>query len=197
MMEDVVLDILEESVRVKRESVRTYTDRILAAAGYCSECIVAGRKIMIFGNGGSAADAQHIAAEFVNRFRIDRKPLPALALTTDTSTITSIANDFSFEEIFSKQIAALGRPGDVALGISTSGDSPNVVRALTAAKDAGINTIGLTGRGGRIAESADVVIPVLSDTTARIQETHILIGHLLCELVDRTLFPDAFTGGVQ
>lgn len=196
-MKDIILNILEESVRVKQESVRAGSDRILEAVRYCADCIASGHKLMIFGNGGSAADAQHIAAEFVNRFQIDRKPLPAVALTTDTSTITSIANDFSFEEIFSKQIAALGKPGDAALGISTSGSSANVVRALQTARECGLITIGLTGRGGRIADIADVTIPALSDVTARIQETHILVGHLICDLVDRILFPTAFSGAVS
>ena len=146
------------------------------------------RKLLIFGNGGSAADAQHIAAEFVNRFCIERRPLAAIALTTDTSIITSIGNDYHFDQIFAKQLRALGAADDVAIGISTSGNSPNVLAAVTAAREMGLYTIGLTGRGGRLAETAELVYPVASDITARIQETHITLMHVLCDLVDRILF---------
>jgi len=169
-MKKIILDILQDSMG-----------------------IVSGHKILIFGNGGSAADAQHIAAEFVNRFQIERPPLAALALTTDTSIITSIGNDYHFDEIFSKQIAALGRKNDIAVGISTSGNSKNVVKAIQAAKNIGMFTIGLTGRGGEIATCSDLVFAVESDTTARIQETHITLGHILCDLVDRILFPEKFS----
>ncbi len=151
-----------------------------------------GHKIMLFGNGGSAADAQHIAAEFVNRFTIERPPLAAMALTTDTSILTSIGNDYDFDEIFTKQILALGQKDDIALGISTSGNSTNVLNAFKTARNAGIFTLGMTGRGGKIKGLADMVLTVASDVTARIQETHILMGHILCELVDRVLFPESF-----
>ena len=147
-----------------------------------------GRKILLFGNGGSAADCQHIAAEFVNRFQIERKPLPAIALTTDTSIITSIGNDYAYEDIFFKQIQALGKKGDIALGISTSGNSPNVIKAVEEAKDIGISIIGFSGNKGKLKTLSDIPFCVDSDTTARIQEVHILLAHILCDLTERILF---------
>ena len=188
----IITDILEDSLNVTRASVLANVDRIRRGADVLAGCISTGHKILIFGNGGSAADSQHIAAEFVNRFRIERPPLAALALTTDTSVITSIGNDYHFDEVFEKQIHALGIKGDVAWGISTSGNSPNVVKAVQAARSRGLSTIGMAGRGGKLAECADLVFTVESSVTARIQETHTIIGHLLCELVDRILFPEAF-----
>ena len=144
---------------------------------------------MLCGNGGSAADAQHIAAEFVNRFQLERKPLPALALTTDTSIITSIANDYGYEKIYSKQITALGAEGDILLSISTSGNSPNIISAIITAKKMGIYTVGLSGRdGGEMNKLVDLSMVVESNSTPRIQEVHILTGHLICELVDYILF---------
>jgi D-sedoheptulose 7-phosphate isomerase len=145
---------------------------------------------LIFGNGGSAADAQHIAAEFINRFRIERPPLAALALTTDSSVLTSIGNDYQFDLIFDKQVRALGREGDVAWGISTSGNSRNVIEAVQTARRQGLTTIAMTGRGGRLAVSADLVFSVDSDVAARVQEAHRTLAHLLCELVERILFPE-------
>jgi len=192
-MKKIILDTLQDSIDVKDRFVKNNVDLIERGANILASGIVSGHKILIFGNGGSAADAQHIAAEFVNRFQIERPPLAALALTTDTSIITSIGNDYHFDEIFSKQIAALGRKDDIAVGISTSGSSKNVVKAIRAAKNIGMFTIGLTGRGGEIAACADLVFAVESDTTARIQETHITLGHILCDLVDRILFPDKFS----
>ncbi len=192
-MKKIILDILQDSIDVKDRFIKNNVDLIERGANILASGIVSGHKILIFGNGGSAADAQHIAAEFVNRFQIERPPLAALALTTDTSIITSIGNDYHFDEIFSKQIAALGRKDDIAVGISTSGSSKNVVNAIQAAKNIGMFTIGLTGRGGEIAACADLVFAVESDTTARIQETHITLGHILCDLVDRILFPEKFS----
>jgi D-sedoheptulose 7-phosphate isomerase len=192
-MKKIILDILQDSISVKDRFIKNNIDLIERGADILASGIVSGHKIMIFGNGGSAADAQHIAAEFVNRFQIERPPLAALALTTDTSIITSIGNDYHFDEIFSKQIAALGRKNDIALGISTSGNSKNIIKALRAAKNIGMFTMGLTGRGGEIAECSDLVFAVESDTTARIQETHITLGHILCDLVDRILFPEKFS----
>ncbi len=192
-MKKIILDILQDSIDVKDRFIKNNADLIERGANILASGIVSGHKILIFGNGGSAADAQHIAAEFVNRFQIERPPLAALALTTDTSIITSIGNDYHFDEIFSKQIAALGRKDDIAVGISTSGSSKNVVNAIQAAKNIGMFTIGLTGRGGEIAACADLVFAVESDTTARIQETHITLGHILCDLVDRILFPEKFS----
>jgi D-sedoheptulose 7-phosphate isomerase len=188
----IISEILEESLRVKRASIQANAERIGTAADVLAACLSGGRKILIFGNGGSAADAQHLAAEFVNRFRIERPPLAALALSTDTSVLTSIGNDYHFDEVFEKQLRALGRKGDVAWGISTSGNSPNVVKAIRTARANGLKTIGMTGPGGQLAECAELVLTVESSVTARIQETHITMGHLLCELVDRILFPEGF-----
>ncbi|MFP4347693.1 MAG: D-sedoheptulose-7-phosphate isomerase [Thermodesulfobacteriota bacterium] len=194
-MKNQILDILSDSISVKERFVHANLDTILDAADRLSVCLASGHKILLFGNGGSAADAQHMAAEFVNRFRIERRPLAAMALTTDTSILTSIGNDYSFDDLFSKQVQALGRPGDVALGISTSGNSENVVRAMQSAGNIGMITIGFSGRGGRMRDHADLLFSVPSDTTARVQETHILLGHILCELTDRILFPLAFGSG--
>ena len=144
---------------------------------------------MIFGNGGSAADAQHIAAEFVNKFMIERPPLPAMALTTDTSILTSVSNDYNFDDVFSKQIQALGIEGDVAWGISTSGEAANVLAGLRVARNRGLRTIGMTGSGdGKMAEFAQVLLRVDAENTARIQECHITMAHIICELVDYQLF---------
>jgi len=188
----IISEILEDSLRVKRASIQANADRISQGADVLAACLSGGHKILIFGNGGSAADAQHIAAEFVNRFRIERPPLAALALTTDTSVLTSIGNDYHFDEVFEKQVRALGVTNDVAWGISTSGNSPNVIKAIRSARAQGLKTIGMTGQGGQLAECADLVLTVESSVTARIQETHITMGHLLCELVDRILFPEGF-----
>jgi len=191
-MKKIILKNLEESIEVKDRFIKNNIDLISKGAEMIATCLASGHKILIFGNGGSAADAQHIAAEFVNRFKIERSPLAAIALTTDTSIITSIGNDYHFNEIFSKQIKALGKKDDIAWGISTSGNSKNVIQAINAAKDIGISTIGLTGRRGKLAESADLVFSVESDVTARIQEAHITLEHILCDLVDRILFPQMF-----
>jgi D-sedoheptulose 7-phosphate isomerase len=191
-MKDIIFNILEDSLRVKRSFVEDNIDTIIKAADLIATCISAGQKILIFGNGGSAADAQHLAAEFVNRFKIERPPLAAIALTTDTSLLTSIGNDYHFDEIFSKQIKALGNRNDVAWGISTSGNSGNVIKAMQAAKSKGLKSIGMTGRGGKLLECADLAFCAESHDTPRIQEAHITVGHILCELVDRTLYPEAF-----
>ena len=191
-MKNIIFNTLQETAKIKERFINDHVDRIQHGADKLATCIASGHKILIFGNGGSAADAQHIAAEFVNRFQIERPPLAALALTTDTSVITSIGNDYSFDDIFYKQVKALGTKGDVAVGISTSGNSENVVKAILAAKDIGMLSIGLTGSGGRLAECADMVFSVKTDITARIQEAHILLGHIWCDLVDRILFPEKF-----
>ena len=191
-MKDIILTILQESLATKEQSVKKNIDLIQKAADRLVECITSGHKILLFGNGGSAADAQHIAAEFVNRFQVERQPLAALALTTDTSIITSIGNDYHFDEIFSKQILALGKKDDIAVGLSTSGNSENVIQAVEAAKSLDMFTIGLTGRGGRLADCADLIFRIDSDTTARVQETHITLAHILCDLVERILFPEKF-----
>jgi len=171
---------------LEQDEQLTNLARILAGA------LSSGRKVLLFGNGGSAADAQHIAAEFAGRFYIDRAALPALALTTNTSSLTAIGNDYGFQCVFARQVEALGSVGDIAIGISTSGSSPNVLEGLRAAKRKGMVTAGLTGKGGGLlVREADHCICVPSDDTPRIQEAHILIGHILCELVEQALFGGA------
>ena len=160
---------------------------IVQAGAALTAAVRGGCKVLAFGNGGSAADAQHFVAELVGRFERERRALAAVALTTDTSVLTAIGNDYGFDRVFSRQVEALGRAGDVALGISTSGNSPNVVRALEAARTRGMVTIALTGRGGRAAALADVHVAVDEDRTARIQEVHITVLHILCELVEQEL----------
>ena len=183
---------LAQSVIAQQAFAEASSDRIIQLVEWTIETFRSGGKLLIFGNGGSAADAQHVAAEFVNRFKIDRQPLPAIALTTDSSILTSIGNDFSFDMIFVKQVKALGKPGDLVLGISTSGNSPNVVKAIAAAKEMNIRTAALTGgssnTGGEIGGLADLVLNVPTDSTAHIQETHLWVEHILCELVEKELF---------
>lgn len=191
-MKKIVLNILEASIAIKRDCIENNIDNIIRAADMLASCITTGHKVLIFGNGGSAADAQHLAAEFVNRFQIERPPLAAIALTTDTSILTSIGNDYHFNDIFAKQVEALGRRGDIAWGISTSGNSANVIKAIEAARKIGVTTIGMTGRGGELAACTDLVFSVPSDTTARIQESHITLGHILCDLLERKLYPNEF-----
>jgi len=189
-MKNIVLNILEESINIKSKFIKSNIDLIVEASEKLAYSLASNKKILIFGNGGSAADAQHLAAEFVNRFQIERPPLAAMALTTDTSVITSIGNDYGFDEIFEKQIRALGNKDDIAWGISTSGNSPNVIKGMNAAKDMGLFTIGFTGQGGgKLAECSDMLFAVESDKTARIQETHITLGHIFCDLTERILFP--------
>jgi D-sedoheptulose 7-phosphate isomerase len=188
-MEDHIVKIFKESIRVKEAFVNENLSKLVNVVEAIIAALKAGNKILIFGNGGSAADAQHIAAEFVNRFVIERPPLPAIALTTDTSIITSIGNDYDFSEIFSKQIRAIGQSGDIAWGISTSGNSANVLKGLEVAKKMGLVTIAFTGKdGGNIAKIADLSVNVSSSVTARIQEVHITAGHAICDLVDIKLF---------
>jgi D-sedoheptulose 7-phosphate isomerase len=193
-MEDHIVKIFRESSHLKEAFVGENLDAIVNVVEVITAALKAGNKILLFGNGGSAADAQHLAAEFVNRFLIERPPLPAIALSTDTSVITSIGNDYDFSEIFSKQIRAIGQAGDVAWGISTSGSSPNVIKALEVAKKIGMVTIGMTGKdGGNIAKMVDYSLNVSSTSTPRIQEVHITAGHVICEMIDFKLFqrPDA------
>lgn len=190
-MKNKILTILEQSVATKTNFIRANLDAIATASENLADCLASGHKIMIFGNGGSAADAQHIAAEFVNRFAFDRRPLAAIALTTDTSILTSIGNDYSYDDIFVRQVLALGKKDDVAWGISTSGNSPNVVRALETAHSEGLMTLGLAGgNGGKMAPVCDHLLAVPGPNTARIQETHITVGHILCALVEEILFPE-------
>lgn len=188
-MEDYIIKAFRESVQVKEVFLNENLNRVVAAIDAVTAALTAGSKILLFGNGGSAADAQHLAAEFVNRFLIERPPLPAIALTTDTSVITSIGNDYDFSDIFSKQIRAIGQRGDIAWGISTSGNSANVVKGLEAAKKIGMTTIGFTGRdGGEIGRMVDFHLNVSSKSTPRIQEVHLTVGHVICEMVDFKLF---------
>ena len=191
-MKEAIRRAFDESVRVKQAFLRDSIDNIVKAVDAVVTAFNMGNKLLIFGNGGSAADAQHLAAEFVNRFRIERPPLPAIALTTDSSALTSIANDYDYAEIFAKQARALGKPGDVALAISTSGNATNILRAVQTCRELKITTIGLTGgKGGKLAHQVDHLLCVSATlNTARIQEAHILIGHVICELVDSRLFPE-------
>ena len=183
-------ELFRESAHAKQVFLSEQADALVRAIELVASALAAGGKVLLFGNGGSAADAQHIAAELVGRFIGERKALPAIALTTDTSALTAIANDYGYDEVFARQVRALGRPGDVAIGISTSGNSPSVILAVDAARAAGLTTIGLTGgNGGKLANAVDVCLPVSASTlSCRIQETHILIGHVICELVERRLF---------
>jgi D-sedoheptulose 7-phosphate isomerase len=188
-MEERILEYARQSVAIKQ----TFFEQHAAVVGEAAEIIIAavkaGGKLLIFGNGGSAADAQHIAAELVNRLTYDRPPIAALALTTDTSILTSVGNDASFADLFERQLRALGRAGDVALAISTSGNSPNVLRAVTAARQLNIKVVAMAGRsGGKLAPLADVALVVEADNTQHIQETHITIGHILCELIQDAIY---------
>lgn len=180
------------SIEAKRRTLDAMGPRIVRAAERLANCLRQGGKILICGNGGSAADAQHFAAELVNRFEIERPGLAAIALTTDSSALTCIANDYAFEQVFARQTRALGRPQDILLAISTSGNSPNIMAVIEAARELGLITVALTGRdGGRMADQLggeDIEIRVEATATARIQEVHILIIHCLCDLVDQLLF---------
>ncbi len=188
-MKEIVLKYFEESIEVKRRFIQDNLDLLLLVADSIKEAFVRGNKLLIFGNGGSAADAQHIAAEFINRFLKEREPLPAIALTTDTSVITSIGNDYDFSLIFSKQIQALGKKGDIAWGITTSGNSVNVINGLRVAKGMGLLTIALTGRdGGMCGRMVDFHLNVPSQETPLIQETHITIAHVISKLVEAKIF---------
>ena len=182
--------LFAESARARDVFLEENADALARAVELVGDALAAERKVLLFGNGGSAADAQHIAAEFVGRFARERRALPALALTTDTSALTAIANDYGYEHVFARQVHALGVAGDVALAISTSGRSPNVLRAVEACRERGVRTVGLTGGdGGPLATMVEVSLRVSASThSARIQETHILVGHVICELVDRRLF---------
>ena len=180
---------LREGAQLHLQLVEACIDTITRAADVLHKCLVSGNKILLFGNGGSAADAQHVAAEFVCRFSGDRIPLPAIALTTDTSALTAIGNDYGFNQVFARPVAALGRRGDVAIAISTSGRSPNVLAGVETAREKGLTTIGLTGGdGGLLAAAVDVCILVPATSTARIQECHLAIEHVLCEMVESLLF---------
>ena len=187
-MKNLIQQSVEDSITAKKDFFAKNIKKVESCAYIMALALKKGRKILLFGNGGSAADCQHIAAEFVNRFQMERKPLPAIALTTDTSIITSIGNDYSFEDIFFKQVQALGKKGDIVLGISTSGNSPNVIKAVQEAKKMGLLIIGFSGEKGKLKKLSDIPFCVDSDTTARIQEVHILLAHILCDLTERIIF---------
>lgn len=191
--EQRVAKSIKASIAVK-ERLLSSAEVVLAIAKVSEvvvEALDQGGKVLLFGNGGSAADAQHIAAEFVGRFAFNRPALPALALSVNTSCLTAIGNDYGFDLVFSRQIEALARKGDVAIGISTSGNSPNVLRAMSVARDLGLHTVALAGcTGGQLKDTVDHCICVPSNETPRIQECHILIGHIISELVERTLFDE-------
>src|SRR5262249_4739861 len=186
-------DFVAESVRVKTQFFQENKDRIAQTAAIIAHSVRNGRKILFFGNGGSAADAQHLAAEMVGRFGPDRAALAAISLATDPSVLTALGNDYGYDNVFARQIEALGNAGDTAIGISTSGNSPNILHALDVARLKGLFTVGFTGEsGGQMTDRAEVLFRVPSRQTSRIQETHILLGHIICELIDRELFREAY-----
>ena len=178
---------IENGIKLKKY-LQKEVKNLVTMAELLADAFRKGSKVLLFGNGGSAADAQHIACELAGKFYLDRAPLPAIALTTNTSTLTAIGNDYRYEEIFSRQLKALVREGDVVIGISTSGNSPNVLRGIEEAKRLGATTIGFTGRGGKLKKLADCVLAVPSVDTHRIQEAHITAGHIICYLVEQALF---------
>jgi len=186
--ETLVSDSIRDSIRVKETLLETMVPLIAKIANLISKSIASGGKLILFGNGGSAGDAQHIAAELLGRFELERPAFPAIALTTNSSTLTAIANDYGYEQIFSRQIQGLANAGDVVIGISTSGNSPNVLEAIRIAKEKGAIPIGMTGeKGGQLALECTYCFQVPSSRTARIQESHIMIGHLLCLLIEKNL----------
>ena len=187
-MRDRIIDIINDSIHMKEQMLHTQIDNIIKATKIIITSLKAGGKVLLFGNGGSAADAQHIAAELVGRFQQERPGLPAIALNTNTSIITAIGNDYGFEIVFSRQIEALAKPGDVAIGISTSGKAKNIVAAIKKANEMGLKTVCLTGgSGGELSKLCTISLVMPSSTTARIQEAHITAGHIICELVETEL----------
>jgi D-sedoheptulose 7-phosphate isomerase len=187
-MKDFVLNAFSESVSVKQQFAREHADRIVQIAILIAKTFRDGHKVLLFGNCGSATDAAHIAAEFVGRYKRERAPLPAIALATDMGAITSITNDYGYDELFARQVRAHGQKGDIAIAISTSGNSPNVLKGVAAARECGLVTIGWTGgTGGKLAALVDYPFVVPSTVTARIQESHITLGHVLCELSEEQL----------
>ncbi len=190
-----ILGAFQASIETKQDSVKLLTESIELASSMLNQVLLSGYKILVCGNGGSASDAQHFSSELLNRYDRDRPGLPAIALTTDSSTLTSIANDYDYRQIFSKQVSALGQPGDLLLAISTSGQSPNIVEAIQAAKENEMQIIALTGKDGgamsQVLDDNSIEIRVPSNVTARIQEVHILVIHILCELLDLQLLGPA------
>jgi len=187
-MKERIVRIFDEHSRLQKEFLKHNTEMLAQVAGVLTQAFRKGRTVFFFGNGGSAADAQHLAAEFVNRFRLDRRALPALALNVDTSVLTSIANDFGYNRVFARQIEAFGRADDVAVGLSTSGASPNVIEGIRLARHQGLVTVGFSGgEGGALLRETDHCLVVPSKTTARIQEIHILAGHAICDIVEQEI----------
>ncbi len=188
-MKEKILDSFKESISVKQKFVDENIDTILDVSKLLAETLNRGSKLLLFGNGGSASDASHIAAEFVNRFQRERPAFPALALNTDMAVLTSIANDYDYSNIFVRQLKAFAQDGDVVIAISTSGNSPNVLKAVDAAKSKKLKTIAFTGaKGDKLASRCDYVFAVPSSNTPRVQETHIILGHVLCQMVEEILF---------
>jgi D-sedoheptulose 7-phosphate isomerase len=188
-MKETILKAFKESVGVKEKFVQENIDTIVEVSKVIAEAFNEGKKLILFGNGGSATDASHMAAEFINRFKRERPGLPAIALNTDMAVITSIANDYDFSEIFAKQLKSLADEGDIVIAISTSGNSPNVLKAMDVAKKKKLTTVAFTGsKGERFASKATYAFIVPSDNTPRIQETHITLGHVLCQMVEEILF---------
>ena len=191
-MREFVLQAFNDSATVKQQFVRDHADRIVEVAKLIVRRFREGHKVLLFGNGGSATDAEHIAAEFVGRYKRERAPLPAIALATDIAAITCIANDYGYDELFARQVRAHGQKGDIAIAISTSGNSPNVLKGVEAAKSCGLTTVAWTGgTGGQLAAMVDFPFVVPSKVTARIQESHITLGHVLCELTEEELLGKA------
>ena len=191
-MRETVVKELEESANIKKIIAQNLSDTIVNAAKMIIDTYKAGGKVLLIGNGGSAADAQHIAAELVGRFKLERKGLPAIALTTDTSILTALANDYGYDTVFSRQLETLANDKDILIAITTSGTSPNILKAVEVARSKNITVIGLTGGdGGKLQDIADITIAVPSDNTPRIQEAHITIGHIICNLVEKELFNES------
>jgi D-sedoheptulose 7-phosphate isomerase len=189
LAEEIIRGAIRESIEVKTDLLNQHVSTIADLSRLLIDALRGGRKLVLFGNGGSAADAQHVAAELVNRFQMDRDALPAISLTTDTSILTSVGNDLAFDELFSRQVRALVQSGDVAVGISTSGNSSNVINGIIAAKEKGAVTVGFTGRsGGSLKDLVDTCCRVPSDSTARVQEAQITIWHALCEVIEQEMF---------
>jgi D-sedoheptulose 7-phosphate isomerase len=188
-MKQKILQAFDESAAVKRDFIEQYADMVVEVAELIAQTFGAGGRLFLFGNGGSATDASHIAAEMVGRFKKERPGLPAIALNTDMAIISSIANDYDYSEVFARQLKALAAQGDVAIAISTSGGSPNVMKAIEAARKKGVKVIALTGmKGKKFASKSDYAFLVPSEVTARIQETHITLGHVICQMVEEILF---------
>lgn len=189
--ENLISDYIEKSIQTKKELQKTRVEVIEKIVKLIVDAYKQGNKVLWFGNGGSAADAQHLACELVSKFHLERKALASIALTTNTSELTAIANDYDFDHVFSRQVEALVRPGDVVIGISTSGNSPNVIEGTKKAKQLGAVTVAFTGAtGGKLKENVDFLLDVPSEITSHIQESHVMIGHVICYLVEKELFED-------